>query len=156
MQRRKTATGKDEGERILEMVEALDMIVYNTQIKKRDNRLITYSSCASSTKINYIHVSNQDRKLVKDVKVIPGEEVASQYCIIVSCVKIKPGREEKQLYIAKKKVWKLNKSFVKENVTTKFENTIQRFNAEDDVENLRKSLKDDKVLAGVRVLQGTK
>ena len=76
-----------EGEHVLEMGTALDMIVCNTWFKKRDSRLITCSSGAFNTQIDYILVRNKDRKLVKDVKVIPSEEVVSQHHIVVSDVK---------------------------------------------------------------------
>ena len=59
-----------EGECILEMGAALDMVVCNTWFKKRDSRIITYSSGDCSTQIDYILVRNKDRKLVKDVNII--------------------------------------------------------------------------------------
>ena len=58
---------------------------------------MTHSSCASSTQTDYILVSNKDRKLVKEMKVIPSKGVASQHRIIVPDVTVKPCREEKQL-----------------------------------------------------------
>ena len=90
------------------MGAALDMVVCNTWFKKRDSRIITYSSGDCSTQIDYILVRNKDRKLVKDVKVISREEVASQHRIVVSDVKIEPCKEEKQPFIPKRTVWKLN------------------------------------------------
>ena len=99
---------------------ALDMIVCNTWFKKRDSRFITYSSGDCSTQIDYILVSNKDRKLVKDVKVIFSEEVVSQHCIVVSDVKIKPCKEEKQPFILKRNVWKLNEHNVKEKFANDF------------------------------------
>ena len=45
-----------EGERILMMGSALDLVVCNTRFKKRDNRLITYSSGGCVTQIDYILV----------------------------------------------------------------------------------------------------
>ena len=97
-----------ERECIPEMGAPLDIIVCNTWFKIRDSRIITYSSSDCSTQIDCMLVSNKDRKLVKDVKVISIEEVVSQHCIVVSDVKIKPCKEEKQPFIPKRKVWKLN------------------------------------------------
>ena len=62
-----------DGQHVLEMVTALDMVVCNTRFKKRDTRLITYSSGTCDTQIDYIPVTSKDRKLVKNVKVMPSE-----------------------------------------------------------------------------------
>ena len=51
-----------EGERILEMESALDMIVSNTFSKIYDTRLITYTLRPLKTLIAYIMVRNKDRK----------------------------------------------------------------------------------------------
>ena len=51
-----------EGERILEMGSALDMIVSNTFSKICDTRLITYTLRPLKTLIAYIMVRNKDRK----------------------------------------------------------------------------------------------
>ena len=77
------------------------------------------------------------------MKVIPSEEVGSQYRIVVSNVKIKPCKVEKQPFIPKSRVWKLNERDVKENFANDFENVTQRVNVEDHGEELWKSLKDD-------------
>ena len=114
-----------EGGCILEMGAALDMVVCNTWFKKRDSRIITYSSGDCSTQIDYILVRNKDRKLVKDVTIISREEVLSQHRIVVLDVKIKFCKEEKQLFIPKRKVWKLNKRDVKEKFANEFRNMTQ-------------------------------
>ena len=43
---------------------------------------------------------------MKYVKVMPTEEVVSQYRSVDSDVKIKPYKEDKQPFIPKRKVWK--------------------------------------------------
>ena len=68
-----------EGERLLEFGTATDMVVCNTLFRKRLSRLITYESGSCQTKIDYILVRKSDRKVVKDVKVVSGEECVSQY-----------------------------------------------------------------------------
>ena len=76
-----------ERERILEMGSALDMIVCNTFFKKRDTRLITYKSGPFKVQIDYIMVRNKDRKRVRDVKVIAGEEFAQHHQLLI-CYRI--------------------------------------------------------------------
>ena len=97
------------------MGTALDMVVCNTWFKKRDSRLITYSSGVCNTQIDYIHVS--------------------QHRIVVPDVKIKPCNAEKQPFVPKRRAWKLNERDV--------ENVTERVDVEDHVEDLWKSLKDD-------------
>ena len=52
-------------------------------------------------------VKSSDRKLVKDVKVIPGEEVFTHHKLVVCDLAVKSRKEKKKPYIPKLKVWKL-------------------------------------------------
>ena len=72
-----------EGEYILEDCVALDMVVCNTKFRKRVNHLITYSSGGTSSQIDYFLISRNDFKSVRDVKVIPSEEIFSQHRLLV-------------------------------------------------------------------------
>ena len=58
------------------MGASLDRVICNAFFKKRESQLITYRSGPNCTQIDYIMVRNNDRKIVKDIKVISGEEVA--------------------------------------------------------------------------------
>ena len=72
-----------EGERILEYALAYDLFLGNTCFKKRDSHLITYRSGNTATQIDFMLFRKSLRKLVMDVKVIPGEEVALQHQLLV-------------------------------------------------------------------------
>ena len=50
------------------------------------------------------------------MKEITSEKVVSQHCILVSHVKIKPYKVEKQPFIPREWVWKLNEHDIKENL----------------------------------------
>ena len=76
-----------EGERILEYAQAFDLLLGNTCFKKRDSHLITYKSGNAATQIDFILFPRAMRKLVTDVKVIPGEEVALQHQLLVCDMK---------------------------------------------------------------------
>ena len=78
---------------------------------------------------------------MKDNK--PTEKVVSQHHSIVFDVEIKSCKEDTQLLIPKKKVWKLHESVSKKNSVTEFENATQRLYAEVYLENLWETLKDD-------------
>ena len=96
-----------EGERILEFGLALDMVVCNTLFQKRSSRLITFSSGGSNTQIDYIMMKSRDKRFLKDVKVIPSEEVFSQHKLVVCDLSIRIKKEKTKPYIPKLKVWKL-------------------------------------------------
>ena len=58
---------------------AKGLCLVNTCFQKRKSQLITFRSSETKTKIDYIPVNNKYRSTVKDVKVIPGEEIVSQH-----------------------------------------------------------------------------
>ena len=72
-----------EGKRILEYALAYDLFLGNTCFKKRDSHLITYRYGNTATQIDFVLFQKSLCKLVMDVKVIPGEEVALQHQLLV-------------------------------------------------------------------------
>ena len=132
-----------EGERILEFGAALDMAVCNTCFEKRDSHLCTYTSGGFSTQIDYILVRTKDRKFVRDVKVIPGEEVATQHHILVSTITVQSRVENKKPFVPKRKVWLLKEQQEKESFVTEFNEASTNRNENGSVEDLWNSLKVD-------------
>ena len=56
----------------------------DTCFQKKKSGLITFTSGETETMTDYILVSNKYKSSVKDVKVIPGEEVVSQqHCLLL-------------------------------------------------------------------------
>ena len=98
---------KIERERILEFAVAHDLVVGNTHLHKKDNHLITYDSGGNSSQIDYIFVRKSDFKQVRNIKVIPGEEVVTQYRLIVSDMKWKFMKQTKKTFTPKLRTWKL-------------------------------------------------
>ena len=94
----------------------------NTCFQKRKNRLITFRSGENETMIEYILMNNNYRSSVKDVKVIPGEEIVSQhYLLLMDMVfKMKVGRKIK--FGKKFKLWRLRESEVKEQFAERVNN----------------------------------
>ena len=66
-----------------------------------------------NTQIDYMLMKTGDKKILKDVKVIPGEEVFTQHKLVVCDLNIRIQREKKKLYIPKLKVWKLKEAEAK-------------------------------------------
>ena len=96
-----------EGERILEYAPAFDLLLGNTCFKKRDSHFITYKSGNIATQIDFILFRKTMRKLVADVKVIPGQEVALQHQLLVCDVRIDVPLKSKCKFTPRLKVWKL-------------------------------------------------
>ena len=94
-----------EGERILEFALAFDLLLGNTCFKKRDSHLIMYMSGNAATQIYFI--PRAMRKLVPDVKVIPGEEVALQHQLLVCDMRLDVPPKTKRKFTPRLKVWKL-------------------------------------------------
>ena len=96
-----------EGERILEYALAYDLFLGNTCFKKRDSHLITYRSGNTATQIDFMLFRKSLCKLVMDVKVIPGEEVALQHQLLVCDKMIDMPPQTKRKFTPRPKVWKL-------------------------------------------------
>ena len=94
------------GERILEYALAFDLLLGNTCFKKQDSHLITYKSGNIATHIDFILFCRIMRKLVTDVKVIPGEEVALQHQLLVCDMRIDVHPKSKRKFTPRLKVWK--------------------------------------------------
>ena len=96
-----------EGERVLEFAAAHNLVVVNSFFSKRDNHLLTYQSGDNNTQIDYILCRKRDLRLVKDAKVIPGEECGLQHRLLVCVLKISPSEPRTQQFIPKRRIWKL-------------------------------------------------
>ncbi|KAK6767021.1 hypothetical protein RB195_026548 [Necator americanus] len=67
----------DDGLRILEYAVASDLIIANTQYRKRKSHLITYTSGGRETQIDFWMLRRRDRRLLQDSNVIPTNHVAA-------------------------------------------------------------------------------
>ena len=72
-----------EGERLLEFAVANELVVGNSWFKKKFKHLVTYQSEDCKTQIDYILYKRSFRKMVSNVKVIVGEECATQHRLVV-------------------------------------------------------------------------
>jgi len=98
----------EEGERLLESCESLDLVVTNTFFTKSEGHLITYKSGDHQTQIDYILMRKRELREVVNCRVIPGEAVVTLHRLL--CLKMKcPDEPKKQLVNTKRKVktWKL-------------------------------------------------
>ena len=145
-----------EGERILEFSSAMDMIVGNTFFQKRDTHLVTYESGLSKTQIDYCLVRRTQRKLLKDVKVVPGEECITQHKPLVCDFKIKAKKSIKRKFVPRRKVWKLQDDAVKKDFLEKVVEYRQSCKTASNVDGYWKVLKDSLLAASDDVCGWTK
>ncbi|VDP17909.1 unnamed protein product [Heligmosomoides polygyrus] len=74
--------------RILDLVIAHDLAVCCTFFAKRESQKVTYASGGRRTGVDHILVRRPTLKTVRDVKIIPGEDVASQHRPLVTDLNI--------------------------------------------------------------------
>ena len=81
------------GIRQLDSAVGKGLHLMNTCFQKRKSRLIPLGE--TETMIDYILANNKYRSSVKDVKVIPGEEIVSQHCLMVDRFDVQKEGQEK-------------------------------------------------------------
>ena len=117
-------TRNKEGDRILEFGSAMDMVVTNTMFSKRDSRLITFETGKKKKKvtsqIDYILIGKKNMKLVKDVKVIAGEEIAKQHRLVIGDLRVVCPKVVKKAYVPRRKTWKLKNKHISRDFQTQF------------------------------------
>ncbi|KAK6749186.1 hypothetical protein RB195_001656 [Necator americanus] len=98
----------DDGLRILEYAVASDLIIANTQYRKRKSHLITYTSGSRETQIDFWMLRRRDRRLLQDSKVIPTDHVAAQHHLLIMDLKIsRPRKRHPRTETQRIKWWNL-------------------------------------------------
>ncbi|EYC34276.1 hypothetical protein Y032_0001g336 [Ancylostoma ceylanicum] len=96
-----------EDERIVELAKAHDLAIASTFFIKRESQKITYCSGGRQSEIDYILVRRRFLKTVKNVKTIPGEEIAGQHRPVVADVCIALQKHTKAKREPRIRWWKL-------------------------------------------------
>ncbi|KAL6726793.1 hypothetical protein Aduo_008727 [Ancylostoma duodenale] len=78
----------EEGQRILECAAVSDLIIANTQFRKRKSHLATFTSGGREAQSDLWMLRRRDRKILADTKVIPSDHVAAQHHLLVMDLKI--------------------------------------------------------------------
>ena len=73
------------------------LCLMNTCFQKWKSRFITFRSGETETMIDYILANNKYRSSVKDVKVIPGEKIVSQHCLLSMDLVFKESKIQKEI-----------------------------------------------------------
>ena len=95
----------DSGTSLLDFAKAFELVIANSCFPKRENHLITFRSTVAKTQIDYLLLRKGDRSLCKNCKVIPSENVSTQYRLLVMDVEIKREKKKKVIYAKPKIRW---------------------------------------------------
>ena len=104
----------DGGIRLLGLAIGKGQRLMSTCFQKRKSRLITFRLDETKAMIDFILVNNKNRSSVKNLKVIPGEEIVSQYCLLSVDILFKKKVRRKVKFRKKMKLWRLREWEVKE------------------------------------------
>ena len=81
-----------EGEMLLELADAMDLVVANTWFKKDERKLVTFESGGCRTVVDYILVPKEERKMVRNVTVVQGESSLQQHKLLVGVFQLGESR----------------------------------------------------------------
>ena len=112
----------DGGIKLLDWAVGKGLCLMNTCFQKRKSQLITFRSSETETMINYVLVNNKCRSNVKYVKVLPGEEIMSQLCLLLMDMIFKKKVRRKVQFRKKLKLWRLRESEVKKEFAERINN----------------------------------
>ena len=121
----------DGGIRLLDWAVDKVLRLMNTCFQKRKSWLITFRSGETETMIDYILVNNNYRSSVKNVKVIPGEEVVSQHCLLLMDMML--------MDMIKLKLWRVRELEVKDEFVERVNN---KCHGDEDWCSLKRKLLD--------------
>ena len=82
----------NSGMRLLDWAVGKGLGLMNSCFQKKKSRLITFRLSETETMIKYIIVNNKYRRSVKDVKVIPAEEIVNQHYLLLMDIVLKKVR----------------------------------------------------------------
>ena len=104
-------TTNEEGVRMLETLQAMNMTAINTCFRKKEEQLVTYRSGNQASQIDFILMKKEDRARITDCKVLPLEAVTRQHRLLVADLKTKKEKLWKPRKGPQKiKVWKLKEN----------------------------------------------
>ena len=105
----------------MEFAGAMQMAICNTWFKKPEDKIGTYKSGGYVSMIDFLMVKTRDRRLVKNVKVISGEECVTQHGLVVGELRFDGLKRPKRRYTPKLRIWKMRDTEVR----MKFRNKVK-------------------------------
>ena len=140
-----------EGEMLLELADAMDLVVANTWFKKDEWKLVTFESGGCRMVVDYILVPKEERKMVRNVTVVQGESSLQQHKLLLGVFQLGESRcrSRREVFVSKCKVWKLKEPVIRQTFEARVGERLANrpvSEADEDVEvvwsSLRKCLLD--------------
>ena len=124
-----------EGRRLFEFCDEKELFVANAWFEKKEQRKITNSMGGNETEIDFVLVGRNNRKYLKDVKVIPWE---LQHRLVATNIdKRKLKKVVKNEQAIRRRVWKLKEN----NMKTRFQERVKEL-VDVDAPNLWNTFKN--------------
>ena len=116
----------------------------NSKFVKKNNDLIRHQSGGCSSQVDYILLQCCIFNLVKDIKVIPGEECITQHCLLICGLKLKTSKNTEKKFVPKLRTWKLKLKPSMKEAYVKFLNDLPgnyRIDNPDNIDDIWKYFK---------------
>ena len=102
-----------EKERILEFWAAINTSAGNTLFRKKTSNLLACEPGPSKTQVDYCLIRRNQRKFLKDIKVLSSEEYITQHNPLICDFKIRKVKDTRRKFVPKKRIQKLREESVK-------------------------------------------
>ena len=140
------------------------MTICNTWFKKDKKKLISYTTGyndgtdgkAVNTTVDYILIRQRDRHMLKDAKIICGEECVKQHQLLVVDLMLKYKERRKVKFVPKLKVWLLKEAKYRERFAAEVKDDVGLVREVESVNDKRRVMKDCWKSAAEKVIGWTK
>jgi len=136
-------TRNEEGERLLDSCESLDLCIANTYYTKKEEHLITYSSGRQRSQIDYFLLRKRHQARITDCRVIPGQAAVSQHRMLcLRLMKKENVKQKRPKSIRKIRTWKLAHDNIKQAYRAKVQERYRKEHqtADEKWENMKKAV----------------
>jgi len=100
----------EEEKMILEIADALELVICNTRFKKETTKLVTYAVGDVKTTLDYILTRQKDKGMIRNATVIASEECVAGHKLVITDVTVGVLKKRKAVKcVPKLRVWKLKK-----------------------------------------------
>ncbi|XP_037783689.1 uncharacterized protein LOC119579915 [Penaeus monodon] len=96
--------GDEDREKVNGLALFFDIVLRNTLFRKRNEHLITYKSGDKASQIDFLLYRWRKIREIKNCKVIPGDHVTGQYCLVVIDLSIAISQKQKRKTTTRRRI----------------------------------------------------
>jgi len=97
----------EDGFRILEFADGLNLAICNTLFMQQKSQLVTYAAGTVRSTVDYIIVRHKDKGKVRNVKVIGNEKCVPKHKLLVMDTRFNTTKRWRKKFEPRVHVWKL-------------------------------------------------